>query len=283
MASKGYLIRNTGSGEMPLLLNMAANEGWNPGIYDPQLFYHADNSGFFVLEINNQIAGCISAVAYDKSFGFIGLYIVRPEYRGKGYGLKLWKHAMKYLHSRNIGLDGVVEQQHNYRKSGFKLAYNNIRYQYITQGKLNGADNCIELSGLDFQLINEYDQRVFPSPRTEFLKNWINQPESISLGIQFKKTLEGYIIIRKCLDGYKIGPLFANNSELAETMFINGINRLPNDVPVFLDIPEYNPAAKKITNKYSMVKVFETARMYNKFEPEIEKDRIFGVTTFELG
>ena len=30
--------------------------------------------------------------------------------------------------ARVIGLDGVVAQQENYRKSGFELAYANIRY-----------------------------------------------------------------------------------------------------------------------------------------------------------
>ena len=50
----------------------------------------------------------MSAVAYGDGFGFIGLYIVKPEFRGKGLGMRLWEAGMAYLGDRNIGLDGVV-------------------------------------------------------------------------------------------------------------------------------------------------------------------------------
>jgi hypothetical protein len=40
------------------------------------------------------------------------------------YGMRAIAHAGP----RVIGLDGVVAQQQNYRKSGFELAYANVRY-----------------------------------------------------------------------------------------------------------------------------------------------------------
>ena len=55
----------------------------------------------------------ISAVRYPEDFGFIGLYIVVPEQRGRGYGIQLWNAAMQRLAGCNIGLDGVIEQQEN--------------------------------------------------------------------------------------------------------------------------------------------------------------------------
>jgi GNAT superfamily N-acetyltransferase len=65
---------------------------------------------------------------YGTMYGFLGFYIVRPEWRRHGYGLQLWQAAMKQMAGRVVGLDGVLAQQENYRKSGFKLAYRNIRY-----------------------------------------------------------------------------------------------------------------------------------------------------------
>ena len=68
-------------------------------------------------------------VKYGQGFGFLGFYIARPEIRGKGYGIRVWRAGMARLQGRNVGLDGVVAQQDNYRKSGFRLAWNNIRHE----------------------------------------------------------------------------------------------------------------------------------------------------------
>ena len=61
-------------------------------------------------------------------FAFLGFYIVRPDLRGRGYGLRIWNAAVDHAGGRTIGLDGVVAQQENYKKSGFRLAYANVRY-----------------------------------------------------------------------------------------------------------------------------------------------------------
>src|SRR3546814_9674339 len=70
----------------------------------------------------------ISVVNYGPGFGFLGFYICRPDRRGRGIGYRLWQAGMARHGDRVVGLDGVVEQQDNYRKSGFELAYRNIRH-----------------------------------------------------------------------------------------------------------------------------------------------------------
>ena len=40
---------------------------------------------------------------------------------------------------------------------------------------------------------------------------------------------------------------------------------------------------KDLAKKYGMNYVFETARMYTKKPPEIDVQKVFGVTTFEVG
>ena len=69
---------------MDFAIELAAAEGWNPGIHDANCFYCTDPDGFFIGLLNGRIIGCISAVSYDGVFGFLGLYIIVPEYRGRG-------------------------------------------------------------------------------------------------------------------------------------------------------------------------------------------------------
>jgi GNAT superfamily N-acetyltransferase len=123
------IVRNMTEADLALALEWAAAEGWNPGLHDAHCFYAADPQGFFVGERDGLPIGCVSAVRYGSGFGFLGLYIVKAEHRGQGFGLELWRAALDHLGDRVIGLDGVVAQQENYRKSGFRLAFRNIRQQ----------------------------------------------------------------------------------------------------------------------------------------------------------
>ena len=51
----------------------------------------------------------------------------------------------------------------------------------------------------------------------------------------------------------------------------------------FLDVPEANAAAVALAQRHGMWPVFETARMYTGDAPAIAMERVFGITTFELG
>lgn len=269
--------------ELDLVLDWAADEGWNPGTYDANCFYNTDPNGFFIGVLGNEPISSISAVAYNKHFGFLGFYIVKPKYRGNGFGLQIWKRAIEYLNTQNIGLDGVITQQENYKKSGFKLAYRNLRYHGVSKKKSIANDGLIKLSYVPFEKILEYDSKLFPSPRSGFLKCWINQPESTALSIVTNGNLVGYGMIRKCRKGYKIGPLFADNQKIADKLFLALNNTVMPDSPISLDIPEQNFAALKFAERFSMKIVFETARMYTKEQPNIDLKKVFGVTSFELG
>ncbi|WP_322742665.1 GNAT family N-acetyltransferase [Synechocystis salina] len=48
-------------------------------------------------------------------------------------------------------------------------------------------------------------------------------------------------------------------------------------------MPEPNQAAIALGEKYGLQIVFETARMYTGQAPPIALDKIYGVTSFELG
>lgn len=282
MVKSQYKIRNMTRQELDIAINWAAKEGWNPGLYDADCFYNTDTKGFFMGFLDDEPISCISAVNYNQDFGFLGLYIVKPEYRGKDYGLKIWNHALEYLKTQNIGLDGVVAQQENYKKSGFKLAYRNVRFQGRSKKK-TGVFRTLPLSTIPFNEILDYDSKLFPTPRSNFLKCWISQPESNSLGIIKNGKLSGFGVIRKCRRGYKIGPLFADDENTAEQLFL-ALNNLPKiDSDIFLDVPEPNKSALKLVNHHNMKVVFETARMYTKETPKLSLNKVFGVTSFELG
>ena len=186
-------IRTMAQEELDLDFRWAADEGWNPGIRDAACFRAADPGGFFIGELNGEPAASISAVAYDSEFGFLGFYIVRPEHRGEGYGLRMWEAGMRRLGNRTVGLDGVLAQQANYERSGFTLKYRNVRHEGIGGGTRPGG--IIDISTVPFEAVARYDRGMFPSPRPALLSCWLGQPGATSLGILRDGELAGYGVL----------------------------------------------------------------------------------------
>jgi GNAT superfamily N-acetyltransferase len=282
---KTFHIRRMSLQELQnIAIDWAAKEGWNPGLDDAECFYAADPNGFIVGFLNEEPIACISAVAYDENFGFMGFYIVKAEYRGQGYGLKIWNEAIRYMNNRNIGLDGVVDQQENYKKSGFKLAYNNIRYEGSSKIANRPTSSLVfKISTSNIHQIADYDRSLFPAHRVDFLHQWLTQKNGFGYCWIDDNNIKGYGFIRACQKGYKIGPLFADTPEIASQLFDKLCDDLAPHSIIYLDIPEPNTHALTLTQKNDMKPVFNTARMYTKTEPNIKLEKIYGVTSFELG
>ena len=283
MPDNDYTIRTMQRAELDIAIEWAAREGWNPGLHDAACYHAADPNGFLIGLLGDEPIATISVIRYSDAFGFLGFYIVKPEYRGQGYGIRLGRAGMEYLAGCNTGLDGVVVQQENYRKSGFRLTYRNLRYAGHGGGDLPANPQIVPLSSLPFETIDLYDRPFFPAGRPKFTRAWIGQPDAHALGILQNEKLAGYAVMRRCRVGHKIGPLFADSAQLAEELFVALKSRVPESEPIYLDTPEVNPAAVELAERNGMTVSFETARMYTGTFPELPLERTFGVTSFEIG
>ena len=278
----GYEIRPMQRSDLDLAIDWAAREGWNPGLADGDSFYATDPGGFLMGFLDGEPIASISVVAYGEDYGFLGFYIVKEGYRGQGYGLKIWQAGMARLAGRTIGLDGVVDQQPNYRKSGFVLAHQNLRYAGKIETEGTTADQSIvELSDVDPEVLAAYDRAHVPAARAAFLKGWLDS-ENRSIRVVLRNgEIAGYGVIRQCREGYKIGPLFAEDAATAERLF-HSLAAEAKGETVFIDPPGPNKAAIGLAERHGMTPMFETARMYAGSAPDLPLDQIFSITTFEL-
>ncbi|MDD2767435.1 MAG: GNAT family N-acetyltransferase [Methylococcus sp.] len=278
-----FRIERMNQDQLGLVLEWAATEGWNPGLHDAANFFAADPEGFFMGFLDDEPVGSISAVTYPGNFGFIGLYIVRPEHRGKGFGLKLWHTAVEHLGDRTVGLDGVVERQASYARSGFVTAHRNFRFEWNGPAEQQPVSGVLPLEHLAFPELLAYDAGLFPGFREGFLRAWIGQPGCCGLAYRSDHgDVAGYGLLRPCCQGYKLGPLFADSSRIAEALLL-AFRRHAGSAPIFLDVPESNTAAMHLVGQRGMQRVFETARMYTPRAPSLPLERCFGITSYELG
>ena len=268
------------------LVDWAEAEGWNPGPYDADIYFETDPDGFYGYFHNEEMIGGGSIVSYNKQFGFMGFFIVKPEYRSHGIGKKLWYQRRDTLLLRlnkgaSIGMDGVIAMQPFYKKGGFEISFRDERYENI--GKEFKIDkNISPILENDFDLILTYDKQCFGFSRPQFLKPWLKLPGNKTFKYIKDEKLKGFAIVRKTNKGYKVCPLFADNEMIAEELYKACLNSVI-DEPLYFDIPVINKGAVNIIKKFKAEYVFECARMYYGKPPDIDTNKAYGITTFELG
>ena len=278
-----FAVRSMRPGELELVLEWARQEGWNPGLDDSLAFLEADPSGFFVGAVGEVPVGSISVVKYGESFAFLGLYIVHPDFRGEGYGKAIWETGISSAGDRTIGLDGVAAQQDNYRKAGFEPAYSTIRYGGVATTLPVSALAAHPVMDSRLEGLQRFDSAIFPQPRDAFLAAWCTARKGRRSAVVRKSgKIRGYGTIRRCYEGYKIGPLFANDADSAAALLAELIPEAKG-AALFIDIPTENHEAVALAEGLGLRPVFETTRMYRGPAPATPLKHVFGVTTLELG
>lgn len=271
--------------EVRLILDWAAAEGWNPGLSDAEAFLAADPEGFLLGRLDGEPVAAISLVRYGERFAFLGCYIVRPELRGHGHGLAIWRAAIERAGGRTIGLDGVPAQQPNYRRSGFELERRNLRYSGVVPAGSAppGEPRVVDVDHVPAAALIAYDGSVFGTDRATFVERWLTLPRHAAVAWRDTDgTVRGYGVVRPCRSGWKVGPLFADSDAIADALLTWLMARIAGD-RVSFDVPETNAAAVGMAEGASLVVDFETARMYAGRPPGEDRHRVYGVTTFELG
>ncbi|MFJ4835378.1 GNAT family N-acetyltransferase [Streptomyces sp. NPDC088747] len=259
----------------------AAAEGWNPGLADADSFFAQDPDGFFLGRLGGEPVSAVSVVNYGADYAFLGFYLVRPDLRGRGYGLATWQTGLAHAGGRTVGLDGVVAQQDNYRRSGFELAHRTSRFSGTVP--VAGTPTGVRPAGAaDLAAVTAYDSACCPADRPRFLKAWLGGTGHRSFVRHTDGRLSGYGVIRPGRDALRVGPLFADTGEDARALF-TALTGEAAGREIAIDVPGTNAAAVALAEEFGLVPSFDTARMYTGPVRPFPVERVFGVTTLELG
>ncbi|GFU30759.1 n-acetyltransferase domain-containing protein [Nephila pilipes] len=120
-------IRNATPSDLPSIVELAKSvnrmispeeiQSWM--LKDPQALFLAEISN--PTEAKNRLVGACCGTILDSDLGFMGLYIVKEDIRGKGIGSKLWKATKDHLGDRNIGVRGKRHNLEKYKgREGFE-------------------------------------------------------------------------------------------------------------------------------------------------------------------
>lgn len=157
--------------DWPLFLALARDEGWRVPKNELALFRGPLAGCAFVLRRGEEILGFVTAVAHEKS-GWIGNLIVPPDFRGRGYGILLFDHAVEVLERQGvvaIWLTASIQGRPLYEKKGFVSVDGIVRWTLKTEGRSlqkNGEMKAGQLYKADAQVWGESRDRLL-SPLVE--------------------------------------------------------------------------------------------------------------------
>lgn len=279
----GHAIRTSvmSEAELDRVLGWAADEGWNPGLGDAAAFFAADPQGFFLTDVDDDPVAAVSVVNHDPVNAFLGLYICRPEWRGQGLGMATWESGIAHAGARSIGLDGVPEQESNYRLSGFVKTGSSLRHEGRVEGRSSPKVRPITPDDAPALIALDAEANGFARPR--FMGSWLaSKPDvrgtSVLLG---DGAPAGFATWRACRNGTKIGPIIAPN--LADALeLVADIAMQRVDGPLIIDVPESNHALLRALEGAGFTVPFVTARMYRGAVPETGVT-LQSIATMELG
>lgn len=299
ISKKDFSIRPLKFSELDKLNKWAIKEGWNPGKYEYLLADKAfPNAHKGLFSIKNKLIASLSVIRYGNLV-FFGNYIVSPNYREKNIGGTLVRTVLATLEDKSVlGLNGVKQQVGNYqRKYDFTPYYNTIRFSGIikTPQEFNNSFSksqknikIIGREGLNINQLIDYDLSVFLYPREIFIREWIKMPES-HLGVAIKNgKICGYAVVSKCHNGYKIAPLFAEDEEIAKTLYKSIASKFDGKL-MQVDISETNKSAIDLATQFNLdKKMFETTIMFknqtksaDQLKEEIKE--VYSYTSLERG
>ena len=221
--------------------------GWNQTLDDwERLFELAPDEGCFVAELNSEVAGTVTTIAYPNEVGWIGMLLVHPAYQRRGIGMHLLVRAIDRLHQAGvsvIGLDATPAGQNLYRKAGFNEIWKLARWESTGSGSRDQAVDRFEytIEPSDWPAIIRLDEQAVGMSRLALLSSLARRSDCV-LQKDAPGRVRGFAMLRKGANAYQLGPMAADD-DLVAVSLLNQLWSAYGDLPWYWDIPQSNSQA----------------------------------------
>lgn len=275
--------------EAQRIFGMAREEGWNPGTFDLECAWAHDRDAFIALRYRGTMIAGGSIFRHNPRFGFMGLFIVEPAFRGLGLGRRLWHERLGRLRGRLvpdavIAMDGVFAMEGFYAAGGFRPCYETTRYEGLASRDAEILiDPALSINGLpDVDIVLNLDREHTPYDRTGLLRLWLAREEAVQCGAFRDGKLVGFGLARPAAIGFKIGPLIASDASVARALLADLVAKLEGH-QIQIDVPEPNLVGRSLALEYGLAPVFGCRRMYFGGKPDTDLSSTYAAMSLEFG
>jgi len=243
-------------------------ERWGYLSCDIKRYVECEPKGCFTAELDRKQAGHIFSIGYGN-LGWIGLLIVKAEYRKKGIGIMLMKKAIRYLLNRGvetIRLEAVPNTADLYRKLGFVDEYDSLRFMKIYRKATHPYSRCLEhIKEEELNELAQFDAQYFGANRSKVLGRLYRDYPQYCFVSKKKHKIIGYIMARKTTNGFWLGPWTCNPQHLnvAKQLITSCIDSLnEKNQELRAGMPSPNLAATRLLQSLGFKIVSKSIRMF---------------------
>jgi ribosomal protein S18 acetylase RimI-like enzyme len=263
---------------------MTVREQWNVSKSDVKRMFSYEPKGCFIAEVKGLPAAHVFTVNYGK-VGWVGLLIVKAEYRKKGIATLLTKKAIDYLvHCgvETIKLEAVPEIADLYRKLGFFDEYGSLRF--IGRGRATVSIQSDSATSFEKERMSEiagFDAAYFGADRTRVLMSLYQENPDLCFASYDGSKIVGYIMCRKAEEGCNVGPFVCDPEEpqTARGLLAKCMQEIGSKMNMYLGVSAVNRGAVEILQEFGFEQYSKSIRM--RFGKNLRNERTGGI--FAIG
>lgn len=257
--------------------------GWSYTKKDFERLLSLEQNGCFIAEKNGKRIGMVTTVLYGK-LAWTGWLVVLPEYRRKGIGTSIVKHAIDYLKENGvetIRLEAGPTSSLLYEKLGFKKELDILMFN--SGGRKLGSKNVRNMDEKDLDKIAGFDEQYFGTNRGGVILGLYKSVPELYFVSEEESGITGYIMGMKNKFGIVLGPWVCENVNAAEEMLKKMLDNTIGK-KLYVSVPAINKNCVYLLKKYDFKESGKMFRMYlgeHKYLGKI--NGIYGIGPSEMG
>ena len=273
--------------DIPAALQLSAEPGWNQVADDWRLMIeHGDAFGF--ITPGGQLVASGLTVVFQGPFGWISMILVTAQYRRRGLATRLMQLCVNALESRGKtpSLDASLEGRQVYLRMGFKEVYATTRmFRAGTPAEQAAATGSVVIRSIashDLPALAAYDRIVFGADRAYMLEHLRGRAPEMAFVAERAGRILGFILGRDGRTSSQLGPLVAEDAEIALDLLRRALVAVPG--PVCIDIADRFTGLRRWLDEHGFMPIVPFTRMcLGRSKPFDDPQRIFAIAGPEFG
>ena len=269
--------------EFDFATKLANTMDWNMAIEDFQFMTLLEPGGCFVLFDDSKPIGIATSNSYGK-VGWFGNLIVKEEYRGKGAGSQLVKHAITYLHGKGVETIGLYAYPNLigfYSSLGFRYD-EDFSVLHTHAVKATSAETLSRLESRHIQQIAQFDSKCFGGDRRKLLESIIIEPGNLNYYVSKDDEVIGYIASTVYEKMAWVGPLVCQEGNVdASVTLLNRVLSKLTGLSAYVALPKKEVSLAATLSTAGFKEDFSVVRMF--FGPNASRNCIYLAESLERG